>query len=75
MSKQPYMSNTYPDLVLRAKMAAPPPLLVPAVATIVMAISKLKKKKKPALNFYNGLLPGSPVLLATSHASFHIRFP
>ena len=36
-------SNTYPDLALRAKMAAPPPFLVPAIATIVLAISNLNK--------------------------------
>ena len=36
-------SHTYPDLGLGAKMAAPPPFLVPAIATIVLAISNLNK--------------------------------
>ena len=36
-------SYTYPDLGLGAKMAAPPPFLVPAIATIVLAISNLSK--------------------------------
>ena len=36
-------SHTYPDLALRAKMAAPPPSLVPAIDTFVPATSNLNK--------------------------------
>ena len=69
MSKQQYMSNTYPDLTSRTKMAAPQLLnfLVPPVATIVMAISNLNKI--PALNFCSSFLLGTPALLATSLAT------
>ena len=36
-------SHTYPDLALRPEMAALPPFLVPAITTIVLAISNLSK--------------------------------
>ena len=36
-------SHTYPNLVLRAKMVAPPPYFVPAIATFVPATSNLNK--------------------------------
>ena len=36
-------SHTYSDLALCAKMAAWPPFLVPAIASIVLAISNLNK--------------------------------
>ena len=36
-------SHTYPDLALRAKMAALPPSLVPAIDTFVPATSNLNK--------------------------------
>ena len=37
------LSHTYSDLALRVKMAALPPFLVPAIATIVLSISNLNK--------------------------------
>ena len=36
-------SHTYSNLALCAKMAAPPPFLVPAIASVVLAISNLNK--------------------------------
>ena len=36
-------SHTYSNLTLCAKMAAPPPFLVPAIASVVLAISNLNK--------------------------------
>ena len=37
------LKNSYPDLALRAKMAAPPPSLVAAIDTFVPATSNLNK--------------------------------
>ena len=56
----PPPSHTYPDLALHAKMAAPHPFLVLAIATIVLAISNLNKN--PECSSVYGLFAGVTVL-------------